>query len=71
MRVCAYAPLYFSGDHGIALQSVFQKNWRARLAAKGKHQMQIIGAAMHKLVRLAYGVIKNQQAYDKNYLVEA
>jgi hypothetical protein len=29
--------------------------------------MQIIVAAMHKLVRIAYGVLKNQQAYDPNY----
>lgn len=62
--------LYFPAITALRCDPSFKK-LAARLAAKGKHQMQIIGAAMHKLVRLAYGVIKNQQAYDKNYLVEA
>lgn len=62
--------LYFPAITALRCDPTFQQ-LAARLAAKGKHKMQIIGAAMHKLVRLAYGVIKNQQAYDKNYLVEA
>ena len=62
--------LYFPAITALRCDPSFQQ-LAARLAAKGKHKMQIIGAAMHKLVRLAYGVIKNQQAYDKNYLVEA
>lgn len=39
----------------------------ARLAARGKKKMQIIVAAMHKLVRLAYGVLKNQQPYTPSF----
>jgi transposase len=62
--------LYFPAITALRCDPSFQQ-LAARLAAKGKHKMQIIGAAMHKLVRLAYGVIKNQQAYDKNYLIEA
>ena len=62
--------LYFSAITALRCDPSFQE-LAARLAAKGNHPMQIIGAAMQKLVRLAYGVIKNQQAYDKNYLVEA
>lgn len=62
--------LYFPAITALRCNASFQQ-LAARLAAKGKAKMQIIGAAMHKLVRLAYGVIKNQQAYDKNYLVEA
>jgi transposase len=62
--------LYFPAITALRCNPAFQQ-LAARLAAKGKHPMQIIGAAMHKLVRLAYGVIKNQRAYDKNYLVEA
>ena len=62
--------LYFPAITALRCDPSF-KQLAARLAAKGKHKMQIIGAAMHKLVRLAYGVIKNQQAFDKNYLVEA
>jgi transposase len=62
--------LYFPALAALRCDERF-KALAARLAAKGKHQMQIIGAAMHKLVRLAYGVLKNQQAYDKNHQVEA
>jgi transposase len=62
--------LYFPALTALRCNPSFQQ-LAARLAAKGKHKMQIIGAAMHKLVRLAYGVLKNQQAYDKNYLVGA
>lgn len=40
---------------------------RVRLRAKGKVPMVIIGAAMRKLVHLAYGVLKSQRAYDPTY----
>src|SRR5262249_34102257 len=43
------------------------KELAARLTERGKKKMQIIAAAMHNLVRIAYGVLKNQQAYDPNY----
>lgn len=62
--------LYFPAITALRCNPSF-KQLAARLAAKGKHKMQIIGAAMHKLVRLAYGVIKNQTAFDKNYLAGA
>lgn len=55
-----------------ALRSSQQfKELSARLTKRGKKKMQIIAAAMHKLVRLAYGVLKNQQAYDPNYATTA
>jgi transposase len=38
-----------------------------RLAAKGKHNLAILGAAMHKLLCLAYGVLKSRQPFDPNY----
>lgn len=38
-----------------------------RLAAKGKHNLAILGAAMHKLVCLAYGVLKSGVPFDPNY----
>lgn len=37
---------------------------RARLAAAGKPPMVIIGAAMRKLIHLAYGVLKTGRAYE-------
>lgn len=37
---------------------------RTRLAAAGKPPMVIIGAAMRKLIHLAYGVLKSGRAYE-------
>jgi transposase len=37
---------------------------RARLSAKGKPKMVIIGAAMRHLIHVAFGVLKHQRAYD-------
>lgn len=41
----------------------------ARLKARGKCRMSIVGAAMRKLVHLAFGVLKYRQPFDPNYLV--
>lgn len=40
---------------------------RLRLTAAGKPKMVIVGAAMRKLIHLAYGVLKSGQAYDATY----
>jgi len=37
---------------------------RERLLAAGKAKMQIVGAAMHKLLRLVYGVISSGKPFD-------
>jgi transposase len=42
-----------------------------RLLAAGKSKMTAIGAAMHKLLRLAYGVLKSGQPFDPNWAVPA
>lgn len=39
-----------------------------RLRARGHSEMSIIGAAMHKLLHLAYGVLKSGQPFDPLYL---
>lgn len=39
-----------------------------RLEAEGKHRMVIVGAAMRKLLHLAYGVLKTGKPFDPNYL---
>jgi transposase len=41
--------------------------WCDGLAARGKTKMQIIGAAMRKLLVLAYGVLKSGQPFDPDY----
>lgn len=58
--------LYLPAMAAVRSNPEFQA-FAARLAARGKKKMQIIAAAMHKLVRLAYGVLKHQQYYDPLY----
>ena len=41
-----------------------------RLRAKGKHKMVVIGAAMRKLVHLAYGVIKTGKPFDADFVFQ-
>lgn len=42
-------------------------NQARRLEQKGKEKMVIVGAAMRKLLQLAYGVLKSGQPFDPNY----
>ena len=37
------------------------------LRARGKHKMTVIGAAMRKLLHIAYGVIKSGKPFDPNF----
>jgi len=39
-----------------------------RLERRGKHRMVIIGAAMRKLLHLAFGVLKNRTPFDPDFL---
>jgi hypothetical protein len=38
------------------------------LLKRGKPKMTVVGAAMRKLLHLAYGVVKSGKAFDPNYL---
>jgi transposase len=40
------------------------KSFGLRLSAQGKSKMLIIGAAMRKLLHIAYGVLKSQRPFD-------
>ena len=42
---------------------------KQRLLQRGKVKMVTVGAAMRKLLRLVYGVLKTRKAFDPNYLV--
>ena len=44
------------------------KAFRARLLAAGKTKMQVVGAVMHKLLRVIYGVLKSGQPFDPKKL---
>ncbi len=43
-------------------------DFAARLLAKGKLKMQVLGALMHKLLALACGVLKTRQPFDPLWL---
>lgn len=58
--------LYFPAIAALRCNPTFQA-FRARLRAKGKVPLVIIGAAMRKLIHIAYGVLKSQRAYDPAY----
>lgn len=58
--------LYFPAVAALRCNPTFQP-LRERLRAKGKVPMVIIGAAMRKLIHIAYGVLKSQRAYDPTY----
>lgn len=42
-----------------------------RLLARGKAKMAALGAAMRKLVQLAFGILKHQQPYQANWTATA
>jgi len=44
------------------------KQLRARLLERGKAKMVIVGAAMRKLLHLAYGILKHQLPFDPNWV---
>ena len=43
--------------------------FRERLLAKGKKKMDVVGAVMHKLIRVIYGVLKSGQPFDPEKLI--
>lgn len=55
--------LYFPAIVAVKLNEVV-KTFARRLRENGKTPMQIIGAAMRKLVHIAFGVIKNNRPFD-------
>jgi transposase len=43
------------------------RNFCDRLARNGKNKMQVIGAAMRKLIHIAFGVLRSGKAFDPNH----
>jgi transposase len=63
--------LYFPALVALRWNPVVQE-FGARLQGKGKHKMVVVGAAMSKLLQLAYGVLKSEKKFTAAYpLVEA
>ncbi len=60
--------LYFPAITALRFNPLI-KAFGLRLSAQGKSKMLIIGAAMRKLLHLAYGVLKSQRPFDPNFCV--
>ncbi len=58
--------LYFPAITALR-SSDFFKQWANPLRERGKSKMSVIGAAMRKLIHLAYGVLKNGKPFDPNW----
>lgn len=62
LKTALYFPALSALQHNPIIKALA---WR--LEGKGKTSMVIIGAAMRKLLQLAYGVLKSGQPFDPNY----
>lgn len=58
--------LYFPAVTALRCSPFFQA-WAEGLRARGKSKMSVIGAAMRKLVHLAYGVLKSGRPFDPEW----
>lgn len=63
MRAALYMPGMVARRHNPLLHQ-----FALRLAANGMAKKAVIGAVMHKLVHLIYGVIRTGKPFDANYL---
>lgn len=64
LRRTLYLPALVAQRHNPIIQAQ-----RQRLLAKGKKKMVTVGAAMRKLLRLVYGVLKSRIPFDPYYAV--
>jgi transposase len=60
IRAALYMAAVVATRHNPHIQALYQ-----RLLARGKAKMAALGAAMRKLVQLAFGVLKHQQPYQR------
>ncbi|HEU4595205.1 MAG TPA: IS110 family transposase [Pyrinomonadaceae bacterium] len=58
--------LYFPAITALRCSPFFQR-WAESLRQRGKCKMSVIGAAMRKLVHLAYGVLKTGRPFDPGW----
>ncbi len=58
--------LYFPAMTALRCSSFFQQ-WASGMRERGKCKMAVIGAAMRKLIHLAFGVLKTGKPFDPNW----
>jgi transposase len=61
--------LYFPAITALRFNPLI-KAFGLRLSAQGKSKMLIVGAAMRKLLHLAYGVMKSGRPFDPNFCIQ-
>lgn len=62
VRKALFLPALVAKRHNPVVRSFCQ-----RLAGHGKTKMQLVGAAMRKLIHLAFGVLKSRRPFDPNH----
>jgi len=62
--------LYFPAITALRCSPFFQQ-WAEGLRQRGKSKMSVIGAAMRKLIHLAYGVLKTGKPFDPEWAKSA
>jgi transposase len=62
VRKALFLPAIVARQHNPIVRAFCQ-----RLAERGKTKMQIVGAAMRKLIHIAYGVLKSDKMFDPNH----
>lgn len=62
VRKALFLPAMVAKRHNPVIRSFCQ-----RLAQHGKTKMQLVGAAMRKLIHIAFGVLKSRRVFDPNH----
>ena len=62
LRKAMYFPAIVATHHNPIIKAMSE-----RLTQRGKCRMVIIGAAMRKLIHIAYGVLKSGKPFDPDY----
>lgn len=62
VRKALFLPAMVAKRHNPVVRSFCQ-----RLASHGKSKMQLVGAAMRKLIHIAYGVLKSGKVFDPHH----
>ena len=65
LKTAMYLPALTAIQHNPIVKAL-----ALRLEKRGKTGMTIVGAAMRKLLQLAYGVLKSGQPFDPNYVTK-
>jgi len=62
LRRCLYMPAIVAMSHNPVVQDLDH-----RMTERGSHKMEVVVAAMRKLLHIVYGVLKNQTPFDPHF----